>query len=41
MGWFSLGDGNGRQDLEPVTPTNFAGRVVGILYGIHRPDTDA
>lgn len=40
-GWFSLGDGNARQDPEPVTPANFAGRVVGTLYGIRQPDTDA
>lgn len=40
-GWFTLGDGNARQDPEPVTPANFAGRVAGILYGIRQPDTDA
>ncbi len=39
-GWFTLGDGNSRQDPEPVTPANFAGRVVGILYGIRKTDTD-
>jgi len=31
-GWRALGDGNGTQDPELVTPENFYKRVAGIVY---------